>query len=102
MAVIALLMPAAWLMIIIKMSAATMAMMMMMKGAATNTDGNDGDNEVKLRAAKTRRGADAGSRTGRAASRMQQCSATTGWKVSSVSLRSHTRTHRAQNTCTPA
>ena len=24
-----------------------------MKGAATNTDGNDGDNEVKLRAAKT-------------------------------------------------
>lgn len=66
-------------MIIIKMSVATM----MTKGAATNTDGNDGDNEVKLRAAKTRRGADAGGRTGRAASRMQQCSATTGWKVSS-------------------
>lgn len=75
------------MMIIIKMS-----VRMMMEGAATNTDGNDGDNEVKLRAAKARRGADASSRAGRAASRMQRCSATTGWKVSSVSLRSHTRT----------
>lgn len=28
-----------------------MSMVMMMKGAATNTDGNDGGNEVKLRAA---------------------------------------------------
>lgn len=68
--------------------------MRMMKGAATNTDGNDGDNEVKLRTVKTRRGADAGSRTGKAASRMQRCSATTGWKVSSVCLlRSHTHTY---------
>lgn len=76
-------------------STTTMVVMMrMMKGAATNTDGNDGDNEVKLRTVKTRRGADAGSRTGKAASRMQRCSATTGWKVSSVCLlRSHTHTH---------
>lgn len=37
---------------------------MAMKGAATNTDDNDVDNEVKLRAVQTRRGADAGTRTG--------------------------------------
>lgn len=67
---------------------------MTIKGVATNTDGNDGGNEVKLRAAKTRRGADASSRTGRAAGRMQRCSATTGWKVSSEITCSTEDTHQ--------
>ena len=37
---------------------------MAMKGAATGTDVNAVDNEVKLRAVQTRRGADASRRTG--------------------------------------
>lgn len=64
------------------------------KGAAANADGNDGGNEVKVSVANARRGADASSRTGRAASRMQRCSTTTGWKVSSeITHGTHQNTH---------
>lgn len=76
-----------------------MSVTMAMEGAATNTGDNYVDNEVKLRAVQTCCGADASTRTGKAASRMQYNHRVEGFLCGSeiTHTHAHTHTHRTKH-----